>query len=194
MHTGLVIRFVSMCSMLHVPKAYRIYRTPSHQRCSAPQAHCTEAPSFKNLRLPASSAPIESLRPGDCFIFSDLGLLKVLDSKMWVDGLFVRYHPHASAFTDVLVSIQKVLEEDTKLWMTNCKLQGSGIAATWWSDPHALAVEFGAKVYMQGAGLLHNVSPCENALQSSAESELKDTWTLPIVTIKTIRACRLRCE
>lgn len=84
------------------------------------QGNCPDAPS-EALLAKVAGAPLLPLQSRQCLILSDLSFLFAQDTKVWLDGLYVRHivTPRTTNWNDGLIDIFY-----GSAWLTSVTLQG----------------------------------------------------------------------
>lgn len=94
------------------------------------QGNCTG--KVANVTFPATHAPLRSPLPGQCVLLVDEAddfMAMVENSKLWIDGLYVRMTTDAWYLPATTQNASRALiemHETSELWMTRVTLQGSG--------------------------------------------------------------------
>lgn len=96
--------------------------------------------------LNANDGPLRDLLPRQCLLLVDADLLEVDDSKLWLDGLYVRLtSPRGEDGFAELIYIQPSGE----LWMTDVTLQGNG-NSDFGADCSNCGMDVRGSVYAEG--------------------------------------------
>lgn len=97
--------------------------TRSHKKTPpCMQGNCNSEVQFGKVgKWNPDDAPMRELLPRQCLVVADHNVLKVLDSKLWIDQIYFRTaSPARNGYFDQIILVEGTLAE---VWMTTVTFQ-----------------------------------------------------------------------